>query len=74
MKMPTLTAPVLRTPCAEKITSAIEPSLLGDVLGLACLACQAFPPGRDRNDCLQACGAVTKTGGGVLDAFLPMLL
>ncbi|MFN8487940.1 MAG: hypothetical protein U0350_10130 [Caldilineaceae bacterium] len=73
MRLPKQVAPVLRLPNPEKITTTIEPAQLGDLLGLACLACNAFPPGNDRNTCLQTCGAIAKTGGGVLETFLPFL-
>jgi hypothetical protein len=74
MRLPKQTAPVLRLVSPEKMASTINPSQLGDLLGLACLVCNAFPPGRDREDCLQACGAITKTGGGALEKVLPFLL
>jgi hypothetical protein len=74
MRLPKQTAPVLRLASPEKMTSIIEPSQLGDLLSLACLACNAFPAGGDRNACLQTCGAITKTGGDTLEKFLPFLL
>jgi hypothetical protein len=73
MRLPKQTSPVLRRANPKRITSAVAPSQLGDLLSLGCQLCNVFPPGRDRNDCLRTCTSITKPVGDIAGLILPFL-